>query len=187
MTSTAGPDRPWGRDAPSSLANRVRARDVRVPYVERAFLARQLGLGRDDLDLLPDAAVEALLNTPTSVMNVIGAERLLEHLDAAVAREHPVDLDYLASGNVRANVPQEFDATIELELVGGARIHLDQTVLTPDDTEHDNHLDLTPDDAEALAYALLRLVEHQRAAEPPTEFTDQVIGTDNGPRTEENR
>lgn len=162
MTPNAEPDRPWGRDAPSSLTNRIRARDVRIPYVERAFLARQLGLGRDDLELLPDAAVEALLNTPTSVMNVIGAERLLEQLDAAVAREHPVDLDFPHDNVTVANVPMGDDEVLRVTSVIVPDAH--RIVLDCEATPA-----FSPDDAEALAYALLRLVEHQRATEPPTE------------------
>lgn len=134
-----------------SLVERIRSRDARIPYVERAFLARQLGLGRDDLELLPDAVVETLLSIPTSVSNVIGAQRLLEHLDAHVAREHPVNVDHEPSRTVaRVWLPGDEELTVALD--GGF-------VTLPDGRQ------VLPDDAEHLAYALLRLVEYAREKE----------------------
>lgn len=162
-------DRPWGRDAPSSLVERIRARDARIPYVERAFLARQLGLGRDDLELLPDDVVTTLLDIPPSVSNVVGAERLLEQLDAHVAREHPVTLEWHHDNLVVAEVPinggdDELDA---LRLVlGDGKIELPTYDLREaTDTGPNSEVKLDPDDAENLAYALLRLVEVARTEE----------------------
>ena len=144
----------------SALVDRIRERDVRIPYVERAFLARQLGLGRDDLLSLDDHVIGALTNIPTSVMNVIGAERLLEAIDAAVAREHPVDMEYHGPVTT-ATVPIGDDDSARLVLEDGA-IYVPRVT---DDVTEAFPLELSPDDAEAVAYALLRLVEYARGEE----------------------
>lgn len=138
-----------------SVQDRIRREDDRVPYVERALLAAQLGTTYDDLELLPEVeVVQALLNRPSAVVQTIGASRLLEKIDAHVARERPVNLEYHGPITT-ATVPIGDDESLRLVLEDGT-IHL------PSDVDPGS-LWFTTDDAEALAHALLRLVTLARA------------------------
>lgn len=131
-----------------SVADRIRREDARVPYVERALLAAQLGTTLDDLLLLGDDVVTSLLDRPSAVVQTIGASRLLERIDAHVAREHPVDLE--RHGPITtASVPVGDDDATRVVLERGT-VFIDS-------------LELSADDAEALAHALLRLVALARA------------------------
>lgn len=132
------------------LRDRLRA-DPRVDVVARSFVAQRLGLVGDDLELLEDATVADLLALPSSVVTFIGAARLLERLDAWLAREHPVDLEY-RDDVVVARAPLEDDVTFDVRLRADGLIDLDRDL--------DPLLD--PDEAEAIAYALLRLTEVAR-------------------------
>lgn len=153
---------PWTavRDDLRARANR----DPRVAVVARAFLAQRLGLVGDDLELLADATVRDLLALPAGVLLDLAAARLLERLDAQLARAHPVDLDHVepvhdvphAAATI-ARVPLDDDVSFDLTLRRDGMIDLDRD-LDPL---------LTPDDAEALAYALLRLVALAREEETP--------------------
>lgn len=129
-------------------------RDPRVDLVARGLLAAQLGLTVDDLPLLRDATVAELLRLPSAVSLVVGAHRLLGELDAQLARAHPVDLDYPTAGVTVATVLTDDDdrVTVALNHDVGARWPV---ALEVDDRPL---LDLTRDDAESVAYALLRLV-----------------------------
>jgi hypothetical protein len=157
------------------VRTRLRAADDRVPLVERRLLAARLGLAGDDLDLLLNATVTDLLELPASVTITIGASRLLAELDAHVARAHPVDLSYphdpegedAPSGVVVATVPVGDDDVRRLVLE-------DDVIHVPHDVDPCSE-ELTPDDAEALAYALLRLVSlaRDRATYAPTSVDDR--------------
>lgn len=139
-------------------------RDDRVPPVERALLASRLGLAGDDLELLLDTTVTDLLALPSSVVLTIGAARLLGHLDAHVARAHPVDLAY-GDGVTTARVALGEDG--DEGIVTAALQHdlPEWLVLLERDDREVAQLDLA--EAEALAYALLRLVELGRGGELP--------------------
>lgn len=135
---------------------RLRAADDRVPTVERALLAARLSLVGDDLELLLNTTVTDLLELPASVTLTIQAARLLERLDAHEARAHPVDLER-DGDRVVARVPLEDDDVAQ-------DVTFDVT-LRPDGTiDLDRDLDplLTPDDAEALGYALIQLARFGR-------------------------
>lgn len=130
-------------------------RDPRVDVVARRLLAVRLGVPVDDLDLLPDATVTHLLTLPSlDVALVLGAHRLLEHLDAQVARAHPVDLDRPVPGVTVATVLTADDDRVTVAYDHDVGAHR-PVALEVDDRPL---LDLTRDDAEALAHALLRLV-----------------------------
>lgn len=152
--------RPWAdvradaRHHRGELAERLRAADDRVPVVERAFLAQRLGLVGDDLELLDDDVVTRFLALPASVTLPIAATRLLEHLDAVVARAHPVLLDWPGDGDgftAVATVPFGDDDD-------RLRVVLDDGVVAVRREVSPVLAPLSLDDAEALAYALLRLV-----------------------------
>jgi hypothetical protein len=151
----------------SSLIERLRA-DGRVPYVERGLLDRELGLF-GDLQLLDDALVTTLLNTPSAVSRTIAASRLLEHVDAHVAREHPVSLEWHHDNLVVAEVPLgdgERDVGALRLVFGDGKIELPTYDLREaTDTGPNSEVKLDPSDAESLAYALLRLVEIARTEE----------------------
>lgn len=138
----------------------MRREDSRVAVVERGLLAAQLGTTVQDLDLLGDDVVRSLLDRPSGVLQTIGAARLLEKLDAHAAREHPVDVDYLEvvhpidhAAVAIARVPLEDDVTFDVTLRRDGTIDLDRD-LDPL---------LSSDEAEHLAYALLRLVQVHRS------------------------
>lgn len=151
---------------PNEFMERIRRDDSRVAVIERGLLAAQLGTTIHDLDLLDDAVVNALLNRSNSPTTVIGALRLLELLDAHVARAHPVDVEH---GQVTtATVPIGEDDAVRLALENGV-IHLPHRDLIDItlgiDTEPGPQVRLSPTDAEFLAYALLRLVQIHRSTE----------------------
>lgn len=143
-----------------AVRERLRA-DPRVPLVERAFLAQRVGLVGGDVELLRDATVRDLLALPSSVVMTIGAARLLERLDAQLAREHPVDVDHPTPNVAVAHVPFDDDVVFDVVMRDDGRIDLDRDL--------DPLLSL--DEAESLAYALLRLVElaRSRRVEPTVE------------------
>jgi len=164
----------------SDVLDRLR-RDPRVDVVVRAFVAQRLGLLGDDAELLGpvfDRLVYELVHRlgPGAAL-VIQANRLLEHLDAVVARAHPVDLSYphdpegndAPPGAVVATVLTDDEAIVTAALQPRHTFDplLATVLLEVDDREV---LALTADDAEALAYALLRLVEvaRDRDEEDPT-------------------
>lgn len=63
----------------------IRSNDPRIDIVVEAFVAQRLGWTLDDP---VDQVTELVLETPASRGGyVIGAKRLLEHLDSLVARE----------------------------------------------------------------------------------------------------
>lgn len=141
---------------------RLRDGDDRVPLVERALLAARLGLTGDDLGLLADATVADLLALPTGVTLTIGAARLLERLDAHVARAHTVDLDHRDDATV-ARVALGADGehgVVTAALGDGAPDRL--VVLAVDDREVAS---LDVGETEALGRALLRLAA--LAGDPP--------------------
>lgn len=145
------------RDDAPRLRDRLRA-DPRVPVVTRAFLGQRLGLVGDDLELLDDDVVVRFLALPGSVTLGLGAVRLLERLDALVARAHPVDLSYRSTDVTVARVAVD-DGDVEVT----AALQLDGVepwvTLEVDDREV---VTLDVGDTEALAYALLRLVRLAR-------------------------
>lgn len=150
------------------VRTRLRADDDRVPLVERRLLGARLGLTGDDLDLLLNTTVTDLLELPASVTLTSGASRLLAELDAHVARAHPVDLSYphdregedAPPGVVVATVPVgDDDDVLRLTLEDGA-VYVPYGVTGGDRPLADRY---DADDAEALAYALLRLVNLGRA------------------------
>lgn len=157
------------RSIARTLADRVRAADDRVSYVERAFLAQRLGLAGDDLELLVDGTVADLLALPSSVVLPLAARRLLDQLDAHRARAHPVDLDYLPRGVTVARVLTDEEETLTVALdhdyhPGAPGDGPAPPVATLELERDDEHVaTLTVDDAEALAYALLRLVQLARS------------------------
>lgn len=156
---------PDDRRAPAareSAQDRVRREDGRVPYVEQALLAAQLGTTIDDLLLLGDDVVTTLVNRSSAVTQTIGASRLLERIDAHVAREHPVDLEYHGPITT-ATVPIRDDDSVRLALESSVIYlpHHELAELTDDG--YGAQVRLSPDDAEALAHALLRLVTLARA------------------------
>jgi hypothetical protein len=99
--------------------------------------------------------VRELLTLPTVVTATVAASRLLERLDARLAREHPVDLEF--HGPVAV-------ATVPLGDDDAGRVVLERGVVTI--TDDVDHRALSVDDAEALAYALLRLVAVARDPAP---------------------
>ena len=141
-----------------NVADQLRAADDRVPVVERAFLAQRLGLAGDDLELLDESTVTDLLALPSSVVLPIAASRLLARLDAVVARAHPVDLESYHALTVA--VVSTGDGAYRAVLEDG-RVYLPDGVPIGQTTDDG----LTLDDAEALAYALLRLVELGRGGD----------------------
>lgn len=150
----------------TDLIARLRA-DPRVPLVERGLLAARLGETLHDLESLGDAVVSELLAQPSARLHTVGAHRLLERLDAQVARAHPVDLerrDGVVAAIVHLDGDDGDDATV---VTGTLRVDRDdpEVVVEVDDVEA---VALTLAAAEALAHALLRLVELGRT-EPPTE------------------
>lgn len=145
--------------ASGDVRARLRAADDRVPTVERALLAARLGLVGDDLDLLLNTTVTDLLELPSSVTLTIAAARLLEHLDAHVARRHPVDLEY-GDDVTTARVPLGDDTMVTAALQHDLPAWL--VVLEVDDREAAT---LDVDEADHLAYALLRLVAHAEEEE----------------------
>lgn len=158
--------RPWAdvradaRHHRGELADRLRAADDRVPVVERAFLAQRLGLVGDDLELLDDDVVTRFLALPASVTLPIAATRLLERLDAVVARAHPVLLDWPGDGDGFTAV-----ATVPFGDDDRLRVVLDDGVVAVRREVSPVLAPLSLDDAEALAYALLRLVAHGRGGD----------------------
>jgi hypothetical protein len=137
------------------VRTRLRATDDRVPLVERRLLGARLGLTGDDLDLLLNTTVTDLLELPASVTLTIGASRLLAELDAHVARAHPVDLS--SHGPLTtAEVPLGEDDALQLVLEDGL-------IYLPPALDREGQHALDPDDAEALAYALIRLAGVSRA------------------------
>lgn len=152
----------WG------LVDRLRAADPRVPVVERGLLAARLGATVQDLDLLDAGTVADLLAQPAAVLHAFGAARLLEHLDAVVARAHPVALDRPTTDVVVATVLVDdgdvtLTAALQLDLV-------DPLVVLEVDDREAVQVDL--DETEALAYALLRLIDVARAR-PTTDPTEE--------------
>lgn len=144
---------------------RLRAADDRVPTVERALLAARLGLAGDDLELLLDATVTDLLELPGSVTLTIAAARLLGRLDAHVARRYPVDLER-GDGVTVARVPLGDDGergTVTAALQHEPSNHARWSVVLEVDDAEAASLDL--DEADHLAYALLRLVAHAEEEE----------------------
>lgn len=151
--------------ASGDVRTRLRAADDRVPTVERALLAARLGLVGDDLDLLLSTTVTDLLELPSSVTLTIAAARLLEHLDAHVARRHPVDLEYGDDVTV-VRVPLGDDderGTVTAALQHEPSNHARWLVVLEVDDAEAASLDL--DEANHLAYALLRLVAHAEEEE----------------------
>jgi len=144
----------------TDLATRLRAADDRVAVVERRLLAARLGLAGDDLELLLNATVTDLLELPASVTLTLGAARLLAELDARDARAHPVDLEHLDDvlvATVLTGDERRVTAALQPAL---ACDPLTATVLLEvDDREV---LALDADDAEDVAYALLRLAREAR-------------------------
>lgn len=142
---------------------RTREDDPRVSVIERGLLAAQLGTTVDDLDLLDDAVVTALLNRVNAATTVIGASRLLEKLDAHVARQHPVDLEWHGPITT-ATVPYGEDDVLRVVLEHG-KIYLPFAAEVDSASPNPTAPTLTPDDAEDLAHALLRLVQIHRSTE----------------------
>jgi hypothetical protein len=130
-----------------TLADELRDRDDRVPLVEHALLVARLGLA-SDVDLPSADVVAALLTLPGAVVHTIGAARLLERLDAHVARRHPVDLEFHGGPTV-ARVPVGDDRACRLVLEDG-RVRVVATDLP---------IALVPADARLLATALHRLAD----------------------------
>lgn len=171
---------------PSEFIERVRRDDPRVPVIERGLLAAQLGTTVHDLNLLEHQlprVVATLLDRSAAVVQTIGAQRLLEQLDAHEARRHPVDLEYPSADVTVARVPFDDGDT---ELTAALQHDLEEPLVVLEVAEREvAQLDVT--ETEALAYALLRLVQLHRSTEllNETEYRNQVIGTDNGPRRDQ--
>jgi hypothetical protein len=141
------------------LLTRLRA-DPRVDVVVRAFVAQRLGLLGDDADLLGDRfddLVTELHRIGTAASLVVGATRLLDHLDAQLARAHPVDLEWTDDGAAEATVLTDADDRVTATLVPADPNHGVPTRVVVGVDDHPL-LVLGVDDAEVLAYALLRLV-----------------------------
>jgi hypothetical protein len=149
-----------------NLVSGLRAADPRVDVVVRAFLLQRLGLSDDDLAReAVEEVYREVLRTFVAGHYVVGAVRLLERLDAQADRAHPVDLEFHGPLTT-ATVPLgDGDGDDALRLV----LEDDRVYLPPDLDPAGRHA-LTADDAEALAYALLRLVTLARTepSDPPT-------------------
>lgn len=144
-----------------TLADDLRAADDRVPVVERALLAARLGLAVDDLDLLLNVTVTDLLELPGAVVHTVAAARLLDRLDARVARRHPVDLEHRPGVTV-ARVPLGDDDVLEVTLEDGA-VHVPHGTSPSDRRPLAERFEL--DDAAALARAVLWLVRFGRGGD----------------------
>lgn len=134
-------------------ATRIRLRmDSRVNIIERALIAYRLG--ESSTALLDEHVIRELMDMPSGIVGTITASKLLEQLDAHEARKHPVDID--RDGDVMiAHVPLDDDDTFDLILRDDNRIALDR----------DMDPFLNADEAEHMAYALLRLASIAREHE----------------------
>jgi hypothetical protein len=144
------------------ITDELRAADPRVDDVVRAFVLQRLSLSDDDLaDDVVEAVLRHVLRSFIGGHYVVGAVRLLARLDAVVARAHPVDLTY------HERTADRYAATVTRVPLGDDGLHgvvtaalvdadPDRLVVLAVDDREAASLDVV--EAEALAYALLRLV-----------------------------
>lgn len=159
-----GPD---GRSRYERVLDDAR-RDPRVDVVVRALLLRAVGWREDDVPRADvDALLAATLRSSAAPSYVFAAVRLLAELDARVAREHPVDLEYRGDGDDGGSGLVVATVLTEDERWVTATLGRHDDPGGPDDGRHvvvlavgarpDDDV-LTRDDAERLGHALLRLV-----------------------------